>query len=186
MDQHSTFDYTPEQNGQNEVLFENTHVRDKAFWKEFYTYAFLKRPTFILVYIAVGISFASTLLSIFTDRTPSLFGLIFPPLYLLFIVFIAVYSAKLANKRETENGNGNPIVYTTEITSDTVRLQSSLGTNHEITLATVKRIVQTKHYLMLRTPTAQLYPIKKDGFTKGTYKDLCAHLRAKGFKVKTK
>ena len=98
MDPHSTFDYTPEQSGQNEVLFESTHIRDKAFWKEFYTYAFLKRPIFILVYIAVGISFASTLLSIFTDRTPSLFGLIFPPLYLLFVVFIAVYSAKLANK----------------------------------------------------------------------------------------
>ena len=53
MDQHSTFDYTPEQNGQNEVLFENTHVRDKAFWKEFYTYAFLKRPIFILVSLKI-------------------------------------------------------------------------------------------------------------------------------------
>jgi hypothetical protein len=186
MDQHSTFDYTPEQNGQHEVLFENTHIRNKAFWKEFYTYAFFKRPFFIVCYIALALIFVVSLQMFFTHDDFSIIVLMLPPLCLLFVVFIAVYSARLANKRETENGNGNPIVYTTEITSDTVRLQSSLGTNQEITLATVKRVVQTKHYLMLRTPTAQLYPIKKDGFTKGNYQDLCAHLRAKGLKVKTK
>ena len=185
MDQHCSFDYVPEQNGQHEVLFENTHVRDKAFWKEFYTYYFSKSPIFIIIYISMVLSFISGVVS-FLDGNYALFRLIFPPLYLLFVVFIVVYSARLANKRETENGNGNPIVYTTEITSNTVRLQSTLGTNHEITFATVKRVVHTKHYLMLRTPTAQLYPIKKNGFTKGTYEDLCAHLRAKGFKVKTK
>ena len=186
MDQHSTFDYTPEQNGQHEVLFESTHVRDKAFWKEFYTYYFFKRPIFIALYILMTLAFFSALKDFFVGDDISIIAVMIPPLYILFVVFIAVYSARLANKRETENGNGNPIVYTTEITSDTVRLQSSLGTNHEITLATVKRVAQTKNYLMLRTPTAQFYPIKKDGLTKGTYEDFCAHLRAKGFKVKAK
>ena len=186
MDQHSRFDYTPAQDGQNEVLFENTHVRDKAFWKEFYTYAFLKRPIFILIYIACGISLAANILSIFTSSDHSPFGLVFPIVYGLFVWWVVARSIKMANKRENENGGGNPIVYTTEITNDTVHLQTTLGTNYEVALSTVKRVAQTKNYLMLRTPTAQFYPIKKDGFTKGTYEDFCAHLRAKGFKVKAK
>ena len=186
MDPHSTFDYTPEQSGQNEVLFESTHIRDKAFWKEFYTYAFLKRPIFILIYIAVGISLVANLLSFFTDGEPRPFGLVSPIVYALFVWWVVARSIKMSIKRENENGGGNPIVYTTEITNDSVRLQTTLGTNYEVSLSNVKRVVQTKHYLMLKTPTAQFYPIKKDGFSKGTYEELCAHLRAKGFKVKTK
>ena len=186
MDQHSTFDYTPEQNGQNEVLFENTHVRDKAFWKEFYTYAYFKRPIFILVYIAWGISFAATLFSMFTDRDYSPFGLIFPIAYVLLVWWVAARNIKISIKREAENGNGSVIVYTIEITNDTVTMHSTKGSTHELALASVKCVIQTKNHLMFQTQAAQLYPVKKDGFTKGTYENLCAHLRAKGFKVKTK
>ncbi len=186
MDQHCSFDYVPEQNGQNEVLFENTHIRDKAFWKEFYTYAFFKRPIFILVYIAMGISLVANLLSMFTDRDPSLFGIVFPIAYILFLWWVVARSIKMSIKREAENGNGSVIVYTIEITNDTVTMHSTKGSTHELALSSVKRVIQTKNHLMFQTQAAQLYPIKKDGFTKGTYADLCAHLRAKGFKVKAK
>ena len=81
MDNNVMTDYIPAE--ENEVLFENTHVRDRNFFKEFYSFAFFKRPLMIAVYVLMAIYFfASILLIVFWDQS-EWFGIIVPTVYLL-------------------------------------------------------------------------------------------------------
>ena len=188
MNQHTPFDYIPpEQEQESEaVLFENTHMRDKSFWREFLTYSNFKRPPSVACYTIMAFVFIYSLIQTLTSDETFLFGLVFPPLFCLLMLVFTLTGIKTALKREQENGNGAQITYLTRISDAKICLETSLGTNYEIAFTTVKRVVQTKNYLMLQTPTKQCYPLKKDGFTKGSYEELCAFLRAKGYKVKTK
>ena len=188
MNQHTPFDYIPpEQEQESEaVLFENTHVRDKSFWREFFTYFNFMKPLSMACSIFMWIFFLINLILFVPFGKGSWLLAVLPPVCTLLVLLLTVSNIRISCKREQENGNGAQITYVTKISNEKVRLETSLGTNYEIAFTTVKRVVQTKNYLMLQTPTKQYCPIKKDGFTKGNYQELCAFLRAKGYKVKTK
>ena len=182
MDNNVMTDYIPAE--ENEVLFENTHVRDRDFFKEFYFFAFFKRPLMIAVYVLMAIYFvASILLIVFWDQS-EWFGIIVPTVYLLWNFLFYKLSVKNATRRQEENENDGQIVYTTRIAGDRLRCQTSHGADFGLELTKIKRVVCTKNYLLLHTQANQMYPFLKNAFTKGTYEDFCEFLRAKGYKVK--
>ncbi len=186
MEQQFESDYIPTEQTPDTVLFENTHVRDKNFWREFFTYFNFMKPLSIACSIFLWTFFLINLILFVPLGHGSWLLAILPPVCTLLVLLLTVSNIKISCKREQETGNGTQITYTMQIYDTMVRLKSSLGHDFVLEFATVKRVVQTKHYLMLQTPTKQCYPIKKDGFTKGSYEELCAFLRAKGYKVITK
>ena len=184
MDQNGTLQDAAVQ--PEEALFENTHTRGKAFFKEFYTYYFFKRPIFVILYIIIACSFAINLIGFLLADSDSLVGVIVPVLYFLFVPGVSALNIRMATAREEENGNGSEIVYHVKVTDTTVGYSTSLGTQYEMELSKIKKVYTTKNYILLQTPTKQVYPIKKDGFTKGTYTEFCAFLQSKNFNIKTK
>jgi len=182
MDQQFETDYMPAES--NEVLFESAHVRDKSFWREFLIYSNFRRP--IVAYIVMAVSFMYSLIKVFAYGEIFWFGLIFSPLFCLLMIAMTAHQIKIWGKREMENSNGEQRLYTLKITDDKICMEVSNGNKNEIAITSVRRVVQSKHYLLLQTLANQVYPIKKDSFTKGSYEELCAFLRAKGYKVKTK
>ncbi len=184
MEQNNQHDYIPETG--DEVLFENTSTRDKTFFSEFFTCLYFKRPVYIVVYALMAVCFLVNLAAHLLKAEDSLFGLLFPPFYVVLMAFSVWLNTNSSYKRELENGNGTPIVYTLQFTPNTVRCVVSLGANYELPISSIKKVIQTKHYLLLKTPAKQFYPIKKDAFTKGNYEDFCYFLQSKNLKVKSK
>ena len=104
MDQNDTLqDVSVQSEG---ILFENTHTRSKAFFKEFYKYYFFKRPIFFVLHILMAASLIINLLDFFLGDSNSLVGVIAPALYVLFVFWVPIVSARTASAREKENGNG--------------------------------------------------------------------------------
>ena len=184
MDQNNMLDHASAQS--EEVLFENIHTREKSFFREFYTYYFFKRPIFFVVHILIAASFIINLLDFFLGDSNSLLGVIAPVLYVLFVFWVSILSTRTATAREKENGNGSEIVYKVQVTDATVDYSTSLGNKYEMEFLKIKKVYTTKNYILLQTPTKQVYPIKKDGFTKGTCAEFCAFLQSKNFNIKTK
>ena len=166
------------------VLFENTHLRDRKFFKAFYTFYFFKRPILTALYIVMALSVAVNLISFFLGEKDSLQWTIAPILWFLLVLFLWWRNIKVATARQKESGNGEVIVYTIKIFEDRILYKTSLGTTMIFEIAGIKRIDCTKSYLLLRTTAYQIIPIEKDCFTKGTYEEFCDFLRTKGYKVK--
>lgn len=174
---------TPEQSvPESEPTFENTHIRDKQFFKEFYKRSLLS-PSHIVIYIFLGLSFLSNVCTYIFAHVVFWSILIAP---ICFFVFIATYfiNVRIMNNRQQELSADQPIVYTTQFVEDRMIVQNSLGTKHDLPLSIVSKCIFTKHYILLATKAKQSFPIKKDGFTKGTYEDFCSFLSSKGYKVK--
>ena len=179
---HNVMDAVPEKDG--DVLFENVHVRDRKFFKEFYTFFFFKRPILIALYMIMALSITVNLISFFLGEKDSLLWTITPILWFLLVLFLWWRNIKVATARQKESGNGEWIVYTIKILEDRILYETSLGTTMEFGMGKIKRISRTKSYLLLRTSASQIIPIQKDAFEQGTYEDFCEFLRSKGYKVK--
>ena len=184
MNVHGPFDYIPTTESSDEVLFENTHTRDKRFFSEFYTYSFFTRRAFVVIYSLMALLMVISIVELFLTGDCSWLSLLLFPCYLLFVVFMRILSINTSVKRELENGNGAPILYTIRITDHKICWQTSLGTNFEYDLSHVRFVAQTKNYFLLQTAAKQFYPIKKDAFSKGTCESFLAFLRSKNYKVR--
>ena len=179
---HNVMDAVPEKDG--DVLFENVHIRDRKFFKEFYTFFFFKRPFFVVCYILMALSIVVNIISFFFGEKDSLLNVIFPVLWFLLALFLWWWNVRAATAQQKESGNGEWIVYTIKILEDRILYETSLGTTMEFGMGKIKRISRTKSYLLLRTSASQMIPIQKDAFEQGTYEDFCEFLRSKGYKVK--
>ncbi|MBE6554435.1 MAG: YcxB family protein [Ruminococcaceae bacterium] len=186
MNTYGSFDYVPEQECRDDVLFENTHSRDKQFFSEFYTYSYFTRRPMIILYSLMALYLVVTLVDLFLTGDCFWGTLWLLPLFLLFVLFMRALSVNASVKRELENGNGTPILYTIQFTDRKICLQTSLGTKMEIDLSMIRSVAQAKSYLLLQTAAKQVYPVKKDAFVKGSYEEFCVFLRSKNFKVKIK
>ncbi len=175
-------DYIP----QREALFENHHVRDKAFFKEFYASLLLKRPIMIASGILMLVCFVFNLLSELILEESSLYLFILPPAIFALALFSYWINVRTMTRREAELSSGEPLFYLTRIYAEELEMTSKLGGELKIALSTIKTVKATKQYLLLGTAAKQYFPIKKDGFTVGTCEELCAFLRAKGYRFTTK
>ncbi|MBE6628900.1 MAG: YcxB family protein [Ruminococcaceae bacterium] len=167
-----------------EVLFENIHVRDGKFFKEFYSFTFFKRPLLIALYVSMVLSVITNVVSFIMGTRERLVWTIGPILWFLLIFFIYKRNVSVGLKRQMEDGNGKLIVYTVKVLEDRILYKTSLGTEMTFELQKIKRVNCTKSYLLLQTFAYQMIPVQKDCFTKGSYEDFCEFLRAKGYKVK--
>jgi len=167
----------------SEPLFENIHIRDKAFFKEFYKCSML-RPFPIVLYILTALVFLEGLyFYIFENNL--IWPLCLAPI-LYFILIIAMYfrGIRVSYKRQTELSPDQPTVYTTQFFEDHITAKNSNGTSQEVDYSVAPKCITTKNYALLITKASQSFPIKKDGFTKGTYEEFCDFLRGKGYKIK--
>ena len=169
---------------ENEVLFENTHVRDGKFLKEFYAFSFFKRPILIVIYVIMALSATVNVISFIMGTRESLMWAIGPLLWFLLVVFLYKRNVSVGLKRQMEDGNGKLIVYTIKVLEDRILYKTSLGTEMTFELPRIKRVNATKSYLLLQTFAYQMIPVQKDCFTKGSCEDFCEFLRSKGYKVK--
>ncbi len=175
-----------EQNGMQaealtgDVLFENVHHRGKAFYREFYIYAFICKPIFFL-FAGFGVLYllAAILTTVFDAAESFWFGFVFLPLYLAMMAFCCWINIRTASAREEEALGGKEPRFVTQLTEDILLCTTPLGATLQMELSKLKKVKQTKHYLMLQTPTRQMFPIDKNGFTKGTYEDFCGFLQSK-------
>jgi hypothetical protein len=70
-----------------EILFENSHVRNKELAKEVYGYYYFKRKIMVALYIILTLSFVGNLLIWIFE---GMFGvaLILVPVYFLFVIYL--------------------------------------------------------------------------------------------------
>ncbi|MBQ9807033.1 MAG: YcxB family protein [Clostridia bacterium] len=168
---------------ESEPLFENTHIRDKRFFQEFYKRALLT-PLHIVIYILIGLAFLSGVFAYIFEQRLLWASLIAPICYYAIVIAVYFSNVRIWSKRQTELSPDQPIVYTTQFFEDHMIVKISSGASHEVNYAVAPKLAATKNYVFLITKARQSFPIKKDGFTKGTYEDFCDFLRAKGYKVK--
>ncbi len=165
-----------------EPLFENTHTRDRQFFKEFYAYALFRRPILICSFAVIILAFSVNLLSFLCFDEPVSLWLFVAPAFLLIYVVLYFANVRISVARENENADGAATVYTVQLTETAVILSTSLGTRIEMEYSKFKKLTLTKHFLLLQTKTKQVFPLKKNGFTVGTYEECRAFLRAKNLK----
>ncbi len=168
---------------ESEPLFENTHIRNKQFFKEFCKKP-LVSPLHITIYVLIGIAFLGSLCAYIFNNTFYWESLVAPICYFAFVIAIYFFNVHTWNKRQTELSPDQPIVYTTQFFEDRIVVKTSNGATHKIEYSTAPKYASTKSYGLLITKAKQSFPIKKDGFTKGTYAEFCDFLRTKGYKVK--
>lgn len=168
---------------ESEPLFENTHIRDKQFFKEFCKKP-LVSPLHITIYVLIGIVFLGSLCAFLFNNVFLWESLVAPICYFAFVIAIYFFNVHTWSKRQTELSPDQPIVYTTQFFEDHMIVKISSGAFHKVDYAVAPKLAATKNYVFLITKARQSFPIKKDGFTKGTYAEFCDFLKTKGYKVK--
>ncbi len=174
---------TPTQAPEKAPLFENRHVRDEAFFKDFFRATLLKRKVMLVMWSIVLFSSAVNLLSwILNSSTPALiFAVAFPLLAAFVYLYPYTKSVRVMTAREAELVSGELKPYITQCFEEEIRFLTPHGGDATVEYAKIKRVKVSRDYLLLGTATRQYFPIKKDGFTVGTYEAFCAFLRAKGY-----
>ncbi len=167
-------------------LFENRHLRDQAFFKDFFRATLLKRKSMLVMLAIVLLSSVVNLFSwILTSSAPALiFAVAFPILAAFVYLYPYIKSVRVMTEREAELRSGDPKPYITQCFKEEIRFLTPHGGDATVEYAKIKRVKATGNYLLLGTATRQYFPIKKTGFTTGTYEDFCAFLRAKGYSFK--
>ena len=168
----------------NDSLFETVCHDPLQAYREYTRRAFLTSPLRIASFVSAGI--CAILCLWFYCLSGELYALllavwafIYPP----FCVWEYFYTVKVSQKRERElhDHRAPPVVRYFDTKAEVYEGDNKIG---ELDLRSVKRVISTQNHVILYTRARMLYPISKDGFQKGTYKDFCNFWRAKGYKVK--
>lgn len=165
------------------ILFESTHVRNKEFYKEIYSYYHFKSKSAVILEVIVGMALLTSLLSLVFDTSVdyTIYGCI------LFIILVRLWSyrrtVKISMDREKEISSEGEITYTVAASEDKIFHKSSLGTYQTIDLSVIKKVYKTKNYIVLQSQAKQLYVFKKDAFTIGEEHTFLTFLRGKGYKI---
>jgi len=174
-----------------EILFENSHVRDKATVKEMYGYECFKKPTKIVIFALLAFFVILYVGVIIWEYV--YFGIwsmeywIFVPYLIIPILEFLKYkvSVKTTLKRDLEMF-GKPADGTFKVTSDSIIGEASNGAVTETGFDKIKSAAQTKNLIVLRSKANLLYVFRKDGFSIGTKEDFVDFLKNKGIKVRGK
>lgn len=166
-----------------EILFENSYVRDEQMLKEIYKYLFFKRKSMVISYIILFLCFLVNLLMALFDGIFNYYILVFVPLLLAFRFFNYIYQVNIVLKRDAEM-HDNEIAIEVIVTNEFVQNTASNGSVSKLEYDKIKRVTQTKNYILLLSKAKLIYIFKKDCFTKGTPENLMVFLKNKGIKVK--
>ncbi len=86
--------------------------------------------------------------------------------------------------RDNEVNGGNSIHVDTIVTNEFIQNTSSTGSVNRIPYSKIKKVIQTKNLILLRSEANLVYIFCKDTFSKGTPDEFLTFLSKKGLKVK--
>ena len=173
------------------VLVENVHVRGEVTYREIYRHVMFGGALNVSLMALIVLGTLGLCASIGTiiaaGKEPALFywcaaafGLIYIP---LFKIYPYHYYVKFALARDAEMLDGDPARLVVSVAERAIIIDAPRGDHVEIGYDIIKNAHETKHYLLLKTHSKVIFTVAKDGFTKGSYEELCAILRAKGIKI---
>ena len=165
-----------------EILFENSHVRNKELAKEVYGYYYFKRKIMVALYIILTLSFVDSLLIWIFE---GMFGvaLVLVPAYFLFVIYLYLNRVNQMVKMDAESF-GKEVTVSITVTEDHLEHTASTGGVAKTEITNVKKVIVTKNLILLHTKANLIYIFRKDSFAKGTEAEFMAFLKYKGFKVR--
>lgn len=166
-----------------QVLFENSHTRNKELAKEIYNYYYFRRPFIVVLYILFGLSFLANLLGLLLGGTYNISVLVFAPCFFFLEVFLYHQQVNTILKRDLEV-HGKEITVETTVTDAFVQNTASTGSVNKLQYQNIRYAVQTKNLILLHSKTNSVYILRKDAFTKGDAETFLRFLKYKEIKVK--
>ncbi len=166
-----------------ETLFANRYTRTGEWAKDIYGFIYFRRPVMIALHLMIMLYLAAGVakLVFWNDFDVFFFG--FPVFFELWTVLFYRRNSSAVLKRDLEI-HGKPIEVVVEVTEEGIRQTQSTGSEFKLKYCDIKRAVQTKRYIYLRSKTNMIYSFGKDSFTVGTAEDFLQFLKSQGLKVK--
>ena len=159
-----------------EVLFEGTHTRDKAFYSELANYLCFKTPSKIILNCLVTICLVWSII-VHTWTATCFFAFYF------IILAVSYFNYKnVPYKRDLESNNGKEFEVNVSVTDTQIIHKLGDSTTIVIDISILKKVVTSKNYVIMVSKTNQMYIIDKRKFEKGTPDELVSFLKSKGVK----
>lgn len=162
-----------------EILFENSHIRNKDLAKELYGYIFFRRNYLFVAYIVLLISFIINLIILITTGTTNWYVFVFVPLFLILRLITYFKSIKLMTERDEEMFGG-AVEIKTIVTDEYIQNITSTGSVNKLEYSKIKKVNQTKNLILLLSDSKLIYVFRKDTFSIGTCDEFINFLRNKG------
>ena len=168
-----------------DILFENTHLFDEAFIKEFTRNSYLKRPMMIIYYILLALALAMgvALYALQGLTNLTLFIFLYVPLCLLMTYIRYRRAISVTVSRMKEVNGGTPEESRTQVFEDKLKILSPRGET-DFSLDVFKSASFSKNYLFLRSKARQVVAFSKTGVTQGDMEGLVQFLESKGISVR--
>lgn len=158
--------------------------------KDTYRYFYFRRPFAIFLNVFFVLYFILGVLYFILDIsglivTTSMYWLWIAISLIWYVLLLFRYNinVKTVILRDLEI-HGKPIEVTASVTDEVIRYKQSTGSELQLNYIDIKKVIQTKQYIYLRSKTNLLYPFKKDSFSIGNEKEFITFLRNKGMKLK--
>ena len=166
-----------------EILFENSHTRNKELAKEIYFYYYFQRQWLVVGYIFIALSFLVNLLIAIFDTAANYSILVLVPLFFLLQWYRYCRHVNIMVNRDQE-AHGKEISIETVITNENIQCRDSAGGVSKLEYDKIKNVVQTKNLILLLSKANLMYIFRNDAFTKGNKEDFLLFLKGKGIKIK--
>ena len=157
-----------------EALFENHYERTKEMFREYCGYMFFARPSMLILDVLLVLFTAAAIL---LGVTPGI--LLSPVIIAAAQIYMYFYTANTMVKRDAEVTSGGTIRVDAAATEDRLLFKASNGSEQELPYAKMKKIIQTKRLILIRSEANLCYILPKDTFTKGTPEAFLAFLKEK-------
>lgn len=149
-----------------EPLFINRYVRDEAVYREVYQYNLFKRPLSLTLCVLMGLCFLANLVPLLMGE-PAPDALFIAPVFFVLLYICYRRQTSLSVKRDLENcGHPPTVVY--EVTEAGIRLLFETNPVSTVSFSQIRRVMETKHLILLQSEAKLLHIFHKDGFVVGS------------------
>lgn len=166
-----------------EILFENSYVRDKQMAKEIYKYFYFQSKLFVVCSILLLLCFLCNIVITIFVGTYNWLVYIIVPLFFLLRLYGYFIQVNTMVKRDNEV-HGKEITVETIVTNEYIQNTVSTGAVNRLEYDRIKKAVQTKKLILLRSKANLIYIFRKETFTKGNQQEFIKFLIGKGVKMK--
>jgi len=166
-----------------EPLFVNHYVRDREMAKDLYGYIYFRRPMIIFFDLVFALCFFQAICKLVAEGYADLFNLCLPAYWVVIISLLYFKNVRNMLRRDLEL-HGKPVEVTVSVGEQGIFLENSNGSNLQLQYSVLKKVVQTKKFIYLRTKTNLFCPLKKGSFSVGSEEALLSFLKSKGIKAK--
>ena len=168
-----------------DVLFKNSHTRDKKLISEIFRHHFFGSKWLVFLYAALALYFFMELADAIMGYAYDLIVLICVPTAFATVTYLYYTSVNTTIKRDIEL-HGKEIECQVAVTDELIRISSSTGSETRVEYSSIKKGFLTKNTVVLITATRMMLIFTNDGFEIGTKEDFIAFLKTKGIKIKSK